>query len=99
MNLNEARDILGDPESSFSDKYRATTFLTHTEGVPLRDIVSCLRVGGVCTEMAAMRLHRLTARPLGGGDVGLITDAEDWAEYLRQNPKYGYDDSSHEGNG
>ena len=84
MNVSKARAVLADPNSSFSDKFRATAFLTHADGVSFDCLIQCLSVGGVCTEMAAMRLHSLTSRDPTDEGVGLITDPEDWREYLAE---------------
>ncbi len=82
MNLNEARAVISDNESSFTDLYAAVRVIVDSDDVELSDLVECLTVEGVSAEMAAMKLHLLTGRPRDNGVLGVYLGKDDWERYL-----------------
>lgn len=82
MNLNEARAILSDDASSFTDRYAAVRVMVDSDDVELADLLECLTVEGVIAEMAAIKLHLLTGHPRDNGVLGVYLGKDDWEQYL-----------------
>lgn len=82
MNMREAKAIVADPKRKFTEKYQAVAFIIAAPNVAPSDLLDCLSVGGISAEMAAMKLHSLTARPLDNKPTGAYLKKEDWQLYL-----------------
>jgi len=82
MNMTEAKMILANADSTFTQKYEAVLVLTQSSETTVRELVACLELGGICAEMAAMRLHLLTGRERPKGQIGVYLDPSDWATYV-----------------
>ena len=82
MNITEARVILADANSTFTQKYEAVRVLTQSSETTIRELVACLEFGGICAEMAAMRLHLLTGRERPEGEIGVCLAPSDWAAFI-----------------
>lgn len=82
MDLAEARSIIAAPNSSFADKFAAASVIVGSESVETIDLLSCLELGGVIAEMAAMRLHMITGRARDHDKLGVYLDRSNWEAYL-----------------
>ena len=86
MDDSEARSKLGDPATSFQDKFRAAIAIVKSEKVLVQDLLRCLDIRGLPAELAAMKLHKLTGRPRDSEPVGVHLTRDSWEEYLRIHP-------------
>lgn len=84
MNINEAKSIISDSESSFTDKYRAVIAIVESEDVQCDDLLPCLDVEGMGAELAAMKLHTMTGRVRDNKPLGVYLDRQDWEEFLKR---------------
>lgn len=85
MEISEAKAVVLDPESSFTDKYYAVAAIVGNPSVQPEDLLDCLDVGGVSAETAATKLHTLTGRDADNGVLGVYLDRQSWEEYLKKN--------------
>jgi len=88
MNIEEAKKIVLNAESSLTDKHYAVGAIIGSPDVQPRDLLDCLDLQGVLAEAAATKLHALTGRATDNiVDLGFYFDRQDWEEYLNSNLK------------
>jgi hypothetical protein len=84
MSLLEARETLHNAESAYTRLYEAALAIVAAKESTIDNLLDCLRRGGIAAEIAAMKLHKLTNRPVENGwPALLVNDAEDWEAYLK----------------
>lgn len=77
MTLDEARQVICHPSASFHEQELASSRQSE-----LRDLIACLRLGGLPAETAATALYTRTGRPYSGNLADFSTDATEWSRYL-----------------
>ena len=82
MTLDEARSIVSTSQSAFARQVEAAAVIAESKRSELRDLIRCLRLGGLPAETAATALYLRTARPYSGNVEEFSTDAVDWSRYL-----------------
>jgi hypothetical protein len=85
MSIDEARQVIRDPQASFMRRYEAAVELTASPQATDEDLLACLKYRGVTAEIGAIALYLRTQRPrLDDSPVSLVTDHADWANYLER---------------
>ncbi len=83
MDLLEAQKVIRNDKQTFSEHYLAATTIIGSEDSTLEDLMECLKRGGICAEIGAMRLHTRTGRARRLEKPNLYMEPEDWTEFLR----------------
>lgn len=88
MTVAEARRVIRDGTQRLARQVKAATLLCRPSESSLVDLLVCLQhPNRMVFRPAAAELHRRTGRPEEDRDHEfLITDYQDWCEYLRQKP-------------
>jgi hypothetical protein len=84
MELAKAKSVLESEKSTWPQKVNAVVSIIESKDSTIRDIYSCLFVGGLCAEFAAIRLHILTGRERPKGESRAYILPEEWQSYLGQ---------------
>ena len=85
MSIDEAIQVIRNPESAFNDCVEAAGLLADTPETPLMYLVECLKRGGLPAELAAMKLYLRTGRPRWDASVeGVILNHDDWLNYINR---------------
>ena len=72
MEIDKAKAVLLDPDTSFTDKYHAVIAIVSNDRARPEDLVSCLDIGGVSAEAAATKLHTMTGRVADNETTGSL---------------------------
>lgn len=84
MTLDEARAIARNTDglrASYAQQVEAAAVIAKSS-TDLKDLVDCLRMGGLAAEIAAMGLYSRTGRHVGADVHDFIMDPDDWSDYL-----------------
>jgi hypothetical protein len=81
MGIQEARQLIGDPNASMMTRIQASHVLSLSDDSTLADLVNCLRCRGVIAELAAVGLYRRTARPKSKRWRDWV-NPDQWEQYL-----------------
>jgi hypothetical protein len=85
MTLSEAKQVIRNDSSEFSEWVFAAGVLTSSQESSLDDLLACLKRRGLPSEMAATALYVRTKRPRRDDSISsIVLDHDDWAEYIRQ---------------
>jgi hypothetical protein len=92
MTLEQAKKVIRDDSAGLRLWVIAASVLTNisnSENVSDADLLACLKRPGPCKESASGLLHRRTGRPKTTVDPlnpyeGMITDPNDWNEFLER---------------
>jgi hypothetical protein len=83
MNVETAQRTVRQENASFADYVTAAAVLCSSEDASYDDLLFCLTRRGIPAEMAAIALYRRTKRKRSSDDPSsIITDRDDWADYL-----------------
>ncbi len=82
MKFDQAKMVIRNPDSSFTETFEAVNYIAANANVQLTDLLDCLGLGGVYAETAATRLHVMTGRDADNGTLGVYLDRQNWLEYL-----------------
>ncbi len=85
MTLEEARRIINDAageRDSYADRVEAAAVIAKSSCNGFKDLIDCLRLGGLPAETAAMALYSRTGRHFSGDIRDFVTDPEEWTQFL-----------------
>jgi hypothetical protein len=85
MTIDEARQVIRDPQASFTSHYEAAVELTASPQATTEDLLACLKYRGVTAELGAIALYKRTHRPRqDDSPLSLVTDHADWSNYFEK---------------
>jgi hypothetical protein len=86
MTIEEAKALVRDGCDNWPKLVEAAGTICDAPESTFDDLLACLKHRGLPQEFAAMKLYVRTKRPRVNKAIeSLITDPQDWAEYLREN--------------
>jgi hypothetical protein len=85
MTFEEAKALIRDGCDNWSKLVEAAGTICDAPESSFDDLLACLKHRGLPQEFAAMKLYVRTKRPRENNAIdSLITDPQNWAEYLRK---------------
>ena len=88
--LQEARQVISDDDSSFSDHAHAAYIICADKNSTFDDILLCLGRGGVAASFAVIELYTRTGRSRENpgqslaADPSVVTDVAEWRKYIAE---------------
>jgi hypothetical protein len=86
MTIDEAKALVRDGCDNWPKLVEAAATICDSPESSFDDLLACLKHRGLPQEYAVMKLYLRTKRSRENSAIrSLITDSQDWTEYLREN--------------